>query len=222
VKRPIFIARQSAKPSGIAGRVIAWIMARETAELNERAVRLLSLRSSDWVVEIGFGHGRTVERIAAGVPQGHVSGIDVSEAMTRLAIRRNRGAVTDGRVDLRTGDCASLPFNDGQFDKALSVHTVYFWNDPQACLREIRRVLRPGARFVLGYTRSASPHRVNFPAEVYTFYDDEQIQEMLSAAGFESVEFTRFAEAALAVATVSNIGTGSGLTWPAHTPDGSQ
>lgn len=205
MKRPTFIARQSAKPTGIIGRVIAWIMARETAELNEQAVRLLSLRPSDWVLEVGFGHGRTVERIASAVPQGHVAGIDVSEAMTRLAIRHNRVAVGAGRVDLRTGHAASLPFNDAQFDKALSVHTVYFWNDPQACLREIHRVLRPGAHFVLGFTRSTSQRRASFPAEVYTFYDDDQIHRMLTAAGFESVELTRVGEAALVVATVSNV-----------------
>jgi SAM-dependent methyltransferase len=118
VKRPTFIARQSAKPSGALGRIIGRVMARETAELNEEAVRLLSVRPSDCVLEVGFGHGRTVERIAADVPQGHVTGIDVSQAMTRLATRRNRRAIGDGRVDLWTGDCAQLPFNSGQFDRA--------------------------------------------------------------------------------------------------------
>ena len=34
MKRPTYIARQSAKTSGTIGRVIAWIMARETAKLN--------------------------------------------------------------------------------------------------------------------------------------------------------------------------------------------
>jgi SAM-dependent methyltransferase len=202
VRRPVFIARQSARPSGIVGRAIVWIMARETAELNERATTLLSLRPSDQVLEIGFGHGRTVARIATAVPQGRVAGVDVSDSMTRLAIRHNRRAVAAGRLDLRTGDAASLPLDDGQFDKALSVHTVYFWNDPRACLREVRRVLRPGARFVLGFTPSASAHAASFPAEVYTFYDENQIRAMLIAAGFESVELTRVGDAFLAVALV--------------------
>ena len=65
-------------------------MAHETAALNEQAVRLLALRASDRVLEIGFGHGRTVKRIASAVTQGHVAGLDVSQTMTRLAIRRNR------------------------------------------------------------------------------------------------------------------------------------
>lgn len=203
MKRPVFIARQSSNPSGTLGRVIAWIMARETAELNEQAVRLLCMRPSDSVLEVGFGHGRTVERIAAALTEGCVAGIDVSEAMTRMAIHRNRRAVSEGRVDLRTGDGASLPFDDGRFDRALSVHTLYFWRDPLACLCEIRRVLRPGAHFVLGFNRRGTPRSDSFPAEVYTLYDDDQIRGVLTEAGFESVALTRVGGATLAVATVA-------------------
>jgi ubiquinone/menaquinone biosynthesis C-methylase UbiE len=201
MRRPLLIARQSAAPSGILGGVIARIMAYETATLNERALRLLFLRPSDRVLEVGFGHGRTVARLASSVTLGHVAGIDVSETMTRLAMRRNRRAMTVGRVDLRTGSCASLPFADGQFDKALSVHTLYFFTDPQACFREVSRVLRPGGRFVLGFMGRNARHSSRFPAEVYTFYDEEQIQRLLLAASFGSLEFERVGESTLMVAT---------------------
>ena len=205
MKRPMYIARQAAKPSGMLGRLIAWIMARETAELNEHAVRLLALDPSDSVLEVGFGHGHTVERLAAAVPRGRVTGIDHSEAMTQRATRRIRRAAPSVCVDLRTADCASLPFASHQFDKALSVHTIYFWIDPLACLREVHRVLRPGARFVLGFTRRGSSRSAGFPAAVYTFYDDEQVRALLTDAGFESVELTRIGDAALAVAIASKV-----------------
>jgi ubiquinone/menaquinone biosynthesis C-methylase UbiE len=199
VRRPTFIARQSGKPTGALGRIIAWIMSRETAELNEQAVALLSLQPTDRVLEIGFGHGRTIERIGELVPDGHAAGIDVSESMTQLAIRRNRSAVADGRADLRTGDCAALPFDDCDFASALSVHTIYFWNDAPRCLREIHRVLRPGARFVLGFTVKNSSRASSFPTDVYTFYDEAEIRTMLSSAGFEVADVTRHGDARLAV-----------------------
>jgi ubiquinone/menaquinone biosynthesis C-methylase UbiE len=205
MKRPTFIARQAGNPSGILGRAIAWIMVRETAALNARAVELIDIGPSDHVLEVGYGHGATVERIAALATQGRVAGVDVSESMTRLAIHRNRKGVVDGRVDLRTGDCASLPFGDGQFDKALSIHTVYFWKEPLACLREISRVLRPGGRFVLGFTLESSRRVGSFPAEVYTFYDEEEIRGMLITAGFESMATTLVGEAALTVSTRANV-----------------
>ena len=144
MKRPIFIARQSARPSGLLGRLIAGIMARETADLNERAVRLLGPSPFDRVLEVGFGRGRTIERLAGVVRNGRICGVDASELMVNMAVRRNHHAVAEGRVELRKGDCASIPFDTASFDGALSVHTLYFWSDPAACLREIRRVLPAG------------------------------------------------------------------------------
>src|SRR5262249_34968328 len=163
-------------------------MARETAALNERAVALLALQPTDRVLEVGFGHGRTIARIASAVAEGHVAGIDVSDTMTKVATRRNRTAVEAGRVELATADAAALPFDAGAFDKVLSVHTLYFWRDPAACLREIRRALRHGGVIVLGFAPKRHPRIASFPAEVYTFYDDEEVRAMLTAAGFGSVE----------------------------------
>jgi len=203
MKRPIFIARQSARPSGLMGRVIASVMAHETSELNEHALRLLHPSPFDRVLEVGFGHGRTIERLASVVDYGRVCGIDVSESMLNMAVRRNRHAIAEGRVDLRKGDCASIPFGAASFDAALSVHTLYFWGDPTACLREIRCVLRPGGRVVLGFLRGDSPLRKRFPSEVYVFYDEQAVCAMLAASDFGSIQVSRIGEASLLVATTA-------------------
>jgi ubiquinone/menaquinone biosynthesis C-methylase UbiE len=200
VKRPTFIARQSSRPRGLLGRIIAWIMVRETAALNDRALALLDVQPTDHVLEVGFGPGRSVERIAAAAERGHVAGIDASVSMMRLAARRNRAAVTQGRVELIAGDCVSLPFDDARFDKAISVHTLYFWSDPHACLREILRVLRPDARLVLAFTPKDSPLASSFPAAIYTFHDVDVVRSMLMDAGFDSVELSRSGDAVIAVA----------------------
>ena len=202
MKRPEFIARQAANPQGIVGRVIAQIMSWETSALNVEAVALLGVAQADRVLEVGFAHGLTVERIAAAAPEGFVAGVDVSESMTRVAASRNRRAVNAGRVELRTGTSASLPFDDAVFDKALAVHTVYFWNDVPTHLRELRRVLRPGARFVLAFTPSTSARAEQFPASVYTFYDEPTLLGMLAAAGFSETEVRHVGEAVLVATQV--------------------
>jgi hypothetical protein len=61
VRRPEFIARQSARPSGILGRAIAWIMARETAADNAAARRLLEITPTDHVLELAYS-GRVDHR----------------------------------------------------------------------------------------------------------------------------------------------------------------
>jgi ubiquinone/menaquinone biosynthesis C-methylase UbiE len=200
MKRPVFIARQSARPSGLLGRVIAGVMAHETSHLNERAVHLLRPSPSDRVLEIGFGHGRTIERLAKAVSHGRVCGVDVSESMLNMATRRNRRAIAEGRVELRKGDCASIPFDDASFDGALAVHTLYFWSDPAACLREIRRVLKPSARLVLGFLRGESLQRHRFPDEVYTFHDEQSVRAILRTCDFGSIQFSQIGEASLVLA----------------------
>ena len=93
----------------------------ETSDLNECAVHLLRPSSSDRVIDVGFGQGRAVARLANIVDKGCVCGIDVSESMLNRAVRRNRRAVAAGRVQLRKGDCASIPFANANFDGALAV-----------------------------------------------------------------------------------------------------
>jgi SAM-dependent methyltransferase len=190
MRRPDFIARQSRCPSGLLGRLIGYIMSAETAVANKQALTLLGLTPSDRVLEVGFGHGRTIEQAAAVLTTGFVAGIDLSEEMVRMAERRCRRLIRDGKVAVTVGNSDRLPFPDQHFDKALSVHTVYFWTDPIAHLREIRRVLRDGGRFVLGFRSKEDKAAEEFPESVYTFYTGEQVRRLLEESGFRGVELT--------------------------------
>src|SRR5262249_21758924 len=135
MRRPEFIARQSRCPTGLLGRVIGHIMERETAAANDAALTLLELQAGDRVLEGGFGHGRTIARAAAAVDHGVVAGIDPSEEMARMATRRCRRLVDAGRVRLARADGMHLPYPDQCFDKAYTIHTIYFWADPERHLR---------------------------------------------------------------------------------------
>ena len=189
MKRPEFLARQARKPSGALGWLIGTIMSRETTDLNAATLEALDLKPTDSVLEIGFGHGRAVERAAKLLPSGRIVGIDFSETMVQMATRRCRRFVAEGRVKLDLGDSAHLPYPSASFDKVFSVHTIYFWPNPKDQLKEIERVLRSGGRLVLG-VRKKSPEAGtgNFPESIYTFYDTQQITEFLVSSGFTNVE----------------------------------
>jgi SAM-dependent methyltransferase len=181
VKRPEWIARQAARPSGVLGRLLGRVMAVETAEANRLALELLEPRRTDHVLEIGFGHGATIERLSRTVDDGVVAGIDVSHAMLKLARRRNCAAIARGRVQLSLGSVDQLPHRDAEFDRVLSVHTLYFWPEPQRAFAEIRRVLKPSGRLVLGW-RDDPESRRTFPASVYSFQNEEAVAGMLREA----------------------------------------
>jgi ubiquinone/menaquinone biosynthesis C-methylase UbiE len=188
MRRPEFIARQSGNPSGILGRILAWVMERETDAQNRAALVALEVRGDDRVLEIGFGHGRTLERVGNTLREGSIVGVDHSRDMVRLAAARCRRLIDDERVEVREASSRSLPYPDAEFDKVMAVNTIYFWSDPLEHLREVRRVLKKSGLFVLGFRPRADAAARDFPASVYTFHSADEIHSMIVSAGFTTVD----------------------------------
>jgi ubiquinone/menaquinone biosynthesis C-methylase UbiE len=163
-------------------------MSFETAGANDQALRMLAVKPRDRVLEVGFGHGRTIERVAAMLPEGFVAGIDTSDEMLRMATRRCARLVESGRVRLAVGDSAAISYPDHSFDKAYAIHTIYFWHDPIVDLRELRRVLRGGGRLVLGFRPKDDAAAADFPDGVYTFHAPDDVRRLLEACGFTGVQ----------------------------------
>jgi SAM-dependent methyltransferase len=99
------------------------------------------------IVDVAAGPG-TLSLLAAeaGID---VAAIDFSEQM--LAAFRARAEATSlmARIDLRQGDGQRLPFETGVYDAAFSMFGLMFFPDRAAGLREMRRVLRPGAKALI-------------------------------------------------------------------------
>ena len=184
MRRPRFIAAQARHARGPLGRLIAFIMSRETWAENKRAIDALSVEESDHVLDIGCGHGRSLAALAARAHQGHVAGVDPSELMAGIAVQRNRELVKARRVEVATAGAERLPFADAVFDNALCVHVVYFWDDLDAACREIARVLKPGGRLALVFKTKDDAAVRAFPADVYRFPSLADVHAALTGAGF--------------------------------------
>ena len=188
MRRPSFIARQAGHPAGLLGRLLLGVMARETARFNAEILDVLDPRDGEHVLELGYGHGRTLVDAAARAPGARFSGIDIAPTAAKAAARRARGLIAEGRLDLRTGDGGSLPWQADSFDAAFSVHTIYFWPEPAQQLRELRRVLRPGARLVLGFRERSDDAMAQFPAPTYRFYSTDEVAALLADADLGKIE----------------------------------
>ncbi len=93
------------------------------------------------VVEIGFGSGLNIPFYPASVTR--VAAVDPSDVGWKLAEDRLRAATVP--VERSGLDGQSLPFADNSYDAALSCWTLCTIPDVGAALREVRRVLKPGA-----------------------------------------------------------------------------
>lgn len=185
-----YIDGQYRQPTGLVGRWIGSKMAQQHRTENLWTVNLLGVQPTDHVLEIGFGPGVAIAETARRAR--FVAGVDLSRTMHAAASRRNAAAIRQGMVDLRLGDAARLPFADAAFDKAFSIHSIYFWRLPLLVLGEIRRVLKPGGCLVLTVLpkdlwNPENPDAAGTPD--CTPYSGGELKTMLTQVGFTRLEF---------------------------------
>lgn len=96
---------------------------------------------SGQVLEIGFGSGLNLPHLPPEVRR--VLAVEPSEVALRLSAARR--AASPVQVDVVGDDAQALPLPASSVDAALSTWNLCGIDDPVAALREVRRVLRPGA-----------------------------------------------------------------------------
>jgi len=174
------------RPAELGGRLAGLIPAAGDEAMNELAAELMDPRPHDAVLEIGFGPGRLIERLARAGDADLVVGVDPSPARLGQATRRNRTWIARGRVRLVQAGVSRLPFPDCAFTKVCAVNSFPFWPNPPEDLREVRRVLRLGGRLVL-CLRTADPRRRLLLGWGVTEAEVERARDLLAEAGFREV-----------------------------------
>lgn len=182
-----YVAGQLRRPHGWFGR---FLMARWLNEGNRRLVShclgALEPESGDRILDIGFGGGKAFEMLWERVPEAGLLGLDFSGDMVRRAERVYEQEIRSGRLALVEGDAARLPYEDASIDRVLTVNTVYFWSEPEAVFSEVRRVLRPGGRLVVGFRSPESLGRFKYTEHNFAKIPAEAVRSIILTAGFSS------------------------------------
>jgi SAM-dependent methyltransferase len=146
------VARQLAGPSGPAGHLVTWLLARGNASVNRWLVREVAaaVPAPATVIELGCGPGVALAELLRAYPAARVIGADPSAVVLTSARRRNTRALAEGRLTLVTGDTRGAA-GYAPADLVLACHVLYFWPDPARELRRIREVLAPAGHIALGY-----------------------------------------------------------------------
>jgi ubiquinone/menaquinone biosynthesis C-methylase UbiE len=114
-------------------------------QLPSRHLRRLARRFEPWkgrrVLDVACGAGHWLQAIAdcGAVP----AGIDISQVALNVC------KTVLPRAELYCGPAERLPFADRQFDFISCLGALEHFLDPVAALREMKRVAKPDARFLL-------------------------------------------------------------------------
>ena len=139
------IGKQLQHPKGQVGKVLFRWMTKRTIAHARWTAELMEVDRDDDILEVGFGNGANIELLAGRAPNGHVTGVEVSETAVEMASKRNAEAISQGRVKLHlVAPGEALPVDDSTFDKACTIATMYVIADPSAVFREMHRALEPG------------------------------------------------------------------------------
>jgi ubiquinone/menaquinone biosynthesis C-methylase UbiE len=136
-----------------------WVEAPHPFITRTRLREILEPEAGERVLEIGPGTGYYTLDLAGWVsPGGQIEIFDIQQEFLDHTMRRaeERGIAN---VRLTQGDAQALPYDDDSFDAALLVSTLGEIPDQDTALRELKRVLKPGGRLVVGEL-FGDPHMV--------------------------------------------------------------
>jgi SAM-dependent methyltransferase len=143
------LLKQCRNPNGWFGKLLAWGMNIGHSKMTDWGLNHLSIDTQAVILDIGCGGGGTVRKLATMANQGKVYGIDYSDESVTISKHTNRQLIKQGRVEIQAGSVTSLPYPDDRFDFITAVETHYFWPDLVTNMQEVRRVLKPGGKFVI-------------------------------------------------------------------------
>lgn len=104
------------------------------------------IREGMKVLELGCGNGSLWKENMELLPDNiHVLLNDISDGMLRDTKRELDSPLP---FSFEAFDCRSIPCDDAVFDLVIANHVLFYCDDLDCVLREVRRVLKPGGHFV--------------------------------------------------------------------------
>ena len=178
------LATQLRHPSGKGGVTIADNMNENNIKMTESSILELNLKQNEQVLELGHGNCGHLDFLLQQATSIRYVGLEISELMQQEAIKLNKKhSNSDVRFELFNGK--TIPFYEKRFDKIFTVNTIYFWEDVNAFLREIYRVLKSKGRFTLTFSTKEFMETLPFTRFGFKLYSEKEIVDLLKLANFK-------------------------------------
>jgi ubiquinone/menaquinone biosynthesis C-methylase UbiE len=171
-------------------------MEQHHSSITQQTLALMKLKPGERVLDLGCGAGWASRLLAqtvdGGERPGQVVGLDVSDEM----IRRARANSTQyDNILFVVGSAQQIPWQEGFFDKVLSVESFYYYGDQGRALDELRRVMAPrGELYILINLYKDNHYSLRWVEELKVPVQVKSEQEyvaMLKVHGYEDVRAER-------------------------------
>ncbi|HLA95182.1 MAG TPA: class I SAM-dependent methyltransferase [Pyrinomonadaceae bacterium] len=129
------------------------------------AVGVLDVQPNDKILEIGCGRGFAIGPISEKLRTGHLTAIDLSEAMIDAARQTNAGHIAAGKASIIHADLLNADLPAAHFNKIFLFNLNVFWMDPKEELRVIRRLLNDQGKFFIFHQPPPGHDPKEFAAE---------------------------------------------------------
>lgn len=136
------------------------------------------LNPGDRILETGCGNGGLLGHILSLADGLHYTGLEISPLMHQQARAFNEPFIAAGLADYQLYDGGVLPFAAASFHRAVSVNTVYFWDDVPQALAEFCRVLKPAGRLALNFCERDFMAQLPFAAHGFKLYDAADLRAL--------------------------------------------
>lgn len=158
------------------------------------------------VLDLGCGNGNVLEALRdRGIEE--LFGLDLSERMVREAKSRMKEGAR-----IQAGNAACLPYEREFFDAVVCCASFHHYTQAARVLEEVRRVLRPGGRFVLG---DPTAPKLLLPllnlfvrrrgSGDYHIYGRKELEQLLKSRGFTPESWEKVGEHAFVLAARRSI-----------------
>ncbi len=150
----------------------------------------MNLTGEEHVLDVGSGIGGAA-RVIASQSGCRVSGIDLTPEYVTVAKDLTALTRLEDKVDFQVASALDMPFDNGTFDAAVTIHVAMNIEDRTGLYKEIARVLKKGAVLCIYDVMKKSDDSLDFPvpwAQSQTssyLLSSEEVTTHLQSAGFD-------------------------------------
>ena len=160
-------------------------------ETGKKAAGLIE--ENDEVLECACGTGAISKYIAAKCKS--LIATDFAEGMLKQAAKKCRSL---DNITFENADITALRFPDASFDKVVAGNVIHLLPNPDAALRELERVVKPGGRIIIptyiNKTKKSSSFAVKFitmlGADFKRQFDLASYKKFFEDKGYKNIEYT--------------------------------